>query len=162
MLYVVLKLVHVGAVMIFLGNISTGIFWKRNADRTRDPRIIAHAMEGIIRSDRLFTIPGVIVVVLAGVATAIRGHDPILRTGWIFWALVLFTVSGAAFGQVAPLQRKLLAAARDGVADPGARDWWERYEALSRRWDFWGAIALVTPLLAMALMVLKPAFPGIR
>ena len=157
MLYLLLKLVHVVAVVMFVGNIATGVFWKRNADRTRDARIIANAMEGILRSDRLFTIPGVVLIILAGVATAMSGGYPILRTGWIFWSLVLFAVSGWAFmAQVGPLQRKLLAVAREGA--PG---WWERYEELSRRWDFWGAIALVTPLLAVALMVLKPPIPGI-
>jgi uncharacterized membrane protein len=159
-MYLVFKLVHIGAVLIFLGNIFTGIFWKRNADRARDPRIIVNTMEGIIRSDRLFTMPGVILVVLAGIAAAIIGHYPILRTGWIFWSLLLFVVSGAAFGaQVAPLQRRLLDAAREGTT--GRDGWWARYEALSKRWDFWGAVALVTPLLAMALMVLKPTLPAI-
>jgi uncharacterized membrane protein len=160
-LYLVLKLVHVGAVVMFLGNITTGVFWKRHADRTRDARLIANAMDGIIRSDRLFTIPGVVLIVAAGIATAIRGHLPLLRTGWIFWALVLFTISGWAFmAKLAPIQRKLLAVASDGVsgADP---KWWERYEALSRGWDVWGAIALILPLLAMVLMVLKPALPAV-
>ena len=153
MLYLVLKLVHVGAVVMFLGNITTGIFWKRHADRTRDARLIANTMEGIIGSDRLFTIPGVVLIVAAGIAAAIRGHNPLLRTGWI--------LSGVAFmAQVAPLQRQLLAAAREGAA-AGAPAWWERYEALSRRWDLWGAIALVLPLIAMALMILKPGLPGL-
>ena len=161
MIYSVLKLVHVGAVVMFLGNIATGVFWKRNADRSRDPRIIVNTMEGIIRSDRLFTIPGVGLIVAAGIATAIRGHVPILRTGWVFWGLVLFALSGWAFmAQVAPLQRKLLAAAREGEAG-SASDWRERYERLSRRWDFWGAVALGLPLLALALMVLKPGIPGL-
>ena len=161
MVYVVLKLLHVVAVLVFLGNIFTGIFWKWNADRTRDARIIANALEGIIRSDRLFTVPGVIVVAVSGVATAMRGHYPILHTGWILWALILFIVSGVAFGiRVAPLQRSLLAAARAGVSRPhDDDDWWERYDALSRRWDFWGGFALVTPLVAMAIMVLKPVLP---
>jgi uncharacterized membrane protein len=160
MLYLVLKLAHVGAVIMFLGNITTGIFWKRNADRTRDARVIGNTMEGIIASDRLFTIPGVVLIVAAGIAAAIRGHYPLLRTGWIFWALVLFSLSGWAFmAQVAPLQRKLLAAAREGAA--GSAAWWERYETMSRRWDLWGAIALALPLVAMALMILKPGLPGI-
>jgi uncharacterized membrane protein len=162
MLYLVLKLVHISAVVMFLGNITTGIFWKRNADRTRDPRVIANAMEGVIHSDRLFTVPGVVLVVSAGIGTAVRGHYPLLHTGWILWALISFAFSGWAFvAQVAPLQRKLLAAAREGVAGSNPA-WWERYEALSHRWDLWGAVALGLPLLAMVLMILKPGLPGIR
>jgi len=37
---------------------------------------------------------------------------------------------------------------------------WDRYEALSRRWNVFGLIALVAPLFAVALMVLKPALPA--
>lgn len=160
MLYLVLKLVHIGAVVMFLGNISTGVFWKRNADRTRDARLIANAIDGVNRSDRLFTIPGVLLILVAGIATAIRGGYPLLRTGWILWALVAFTLSGIAFGtQVGPLQNKLLAVAREGEA--GAADWWTRYESLSRRWELWGAVALLFPLLAMVLMVLKPNLPAV-
>jgi hypothetical protein len=36
-----------------------------------------------IRSDRLFTIPGVVGIIVAGVATAIVGKRPILGTRWI-------------------------------------------------------------------------------
>ncbi|TMQ55033.1 MAG: DUF2269 family protein, partial [Candidatus Eisenbacteria bacterium] len=56
-LYLGLKLLHVLAVVLFLGNITTGVFWKANADRTRNPVVIANMLEGIIRADRLFTIP---------------------------------------------------------------------------------------------------------
>lgn len=160
--YLVLKLLHVTAVVMFLGNISTGIFWKHHADRTRDPRLIASMMEGIIRSDRLFTIPGVLLIIVAGIAAAMMGHYPLLRTGWILWALVLFALSGWAFmAQVAPLQRRLLAVARDGAAgtDTG---WWARYEELSHHWDLWGAVALVLPIVAMVLMILKPVLPAIH
>jgi uncharacterized membrane protein len=159
-LYLVLKLVHVAAVMMFLGNITTGVFWKRNADRTRDARVIANAMDGIIRADRLFTIPGVVLIVAAGIATAVRGHLPLLRTGWILWSLVLFTASGWAFmAKLAPIQRQLLAVAKSGASDADS-SWWASYETLSRGWDLWGAIALLLPLAAMALMILKPALPG--
>jgi uncharacterized membrane protein len=160
-LYLVLKLVHVAAVMMFLGNITTGVFWKRHADRTRDARLIANAMDGIIRADRLFTIPGVVLIVAAGIATAVRGHLPLLHTGWILWSLVLFTLSGWAFmAKLVPIQRQLLAVANAGTsgADPA---WWTRYETWSRGWDLWGAIALILPLAAMTLMILKPALPAL-
>jgi uncharacterized membrane protein len=90
-----------------------------------------------------------------GVAAAILGRLPILGTGWIWQSIVLFTVSGLAFMfQVAPLQRRLLTLASAGVS--GQR--WEEatYRRLSRRWEFWGIVAIGTPLAALILMVYKP------
>jgi uncharacterized membrane protein len=153
-MYDALKLVHVLAVVLFLGNITTGVFWKRHADRARDPRLVAHVFDGIIRSDRLFTMPGVIAIVVSGFGAAGVGGYPLLRTGWIVWSIVLFTISGLAFMlRVAPLQRRILALARASEASPFD---WDRYRAWSRQWEAWGAFALVTPLLALVLMVLKP------
>jgi len=154
-MYLVLKLLHVAAVIAFLGNITTGLFWHRHAARTRDSKILAFTMGGIIRSDRIFTIPGVIVVTVAGFAAAIQGGLPLLRTPWILWAIILFSISGIVFStRLAPIQRQL----RD-MADAGAQSGtfdYLRYHALTRRWELWGAVALGAPLGALALMVLKP------
>lgn len=150
-MYLWLKLLHIAAVIVFLGNITTGLFWHAHAARTRDPGILAHTMDGIIRSDRLFTMPGVILILLGGIAAAIYGGFPILRTGWILWSLILFSVSGLAFMlRVAPLQRQLRALASAGVqsnefdtratalwpaAGNSGAPWhcWRR----SRRWPSW-------------------------
>lgn len=151
------KLFHIVCVIAFLGNIATGLFWHAHAARSRDPLLLAFAMEGIIRSDRLFTVPGVLGIVLTGVATAIHRHLPILGTGWILWTIVLFSASGLVFAvRVAPLQRQLLALAQAGVRS-GAFEY-PRYHMLTRRWEAWGALALVTPLVGLVFMVLKPAF----
>jgi uncharacterized membrane protein len=158
--YAWLKLAHVLAVVLFLGNITTGVFWKAHADATRDPRIIAHALVGIIRSDRLFTIPGVVAIVAFGIAAALAGDLPLLRTGWILWSLVLFTISGFAFmSRVAPLQRRMAVVAQAGV-ESGQMDW-SAYHSLSTSWAIWGGVALLAPLAAAALMVLKPSLPGL-
>ena len=154
-MYLAIKTLHVLAVVLFLGNIITGLFWKAHGDRTADPRIIAHTLEGIIRSDRWFTIPGVVLIVGFGVAAAIIGRLPILGTGWIWQSIALFTVSGLAFMlQVAPLQRRLRELASVGLGG-GA---WDQvaYHRLSRRWEFWGLVAVLTPLAALVLMVFKP------
>ncbi|MGE0351919.1 MAG: DUF2269 family protein [Gemmatimonadales bacterium] len=156
-MYLWLKLIHIFAVIAFLGNITTGLYWHAHAARTRDARILAHTMDGIIRSDRLFTLPGVLLIVGAGVAAAMIGGYPLLGTGWILWTLVLFSISGLAFGiRVAPLQQKLRALATAG-ASTGDFDY-DGYHAVARRWEFWGAVALLTPVAALFLMVLKPAF----
>jgi uncharacterized membrane protein len=153
--YLWLKVLHVTAVVAFLGNLLTGLFWHAHAARTRDPRTLAHAMDGIIRSDRLFTVPGVIVITATGFMLAIEAHLPLLRTRWICWSLILFSVSGILFmWQVAPLQTRLRSLARDG-ADSSQFDF-AGYAAIARRWEIWGALALLAPSVALILMVLKP------
>ena len=136
-----------------MGNIITGLFWKMHADGTKNRSIIAHTMRGLIRADRWFTVPGVVVITAAGILAAIQGGLPLLRTGWILWSIVLFTASGVAFGwKVAPLQKRLLAmAAGDGDLD------WPTYRSTSRQWELWGLFATVTPAIAVVLMTWKPA-----
>ena len=159
-MYLVFKALHVLAGAIFLGNIITGLFWKSRADRSRDPRMIRDAMDGIIASDRVFTIPGVIAVTVFGFGAAGMGELPLLHTGWILWSIILFTVSGVAFmAQLVPLQRRMAAVAR--AAAEGATMDWAAYDSLTARWNVWGAIALIAPLLALFLMVLKPVLPGL-
>ena len=155
-MFLLIKLLHITAVIAFVGNITTGIFWHAHAARARDPKVLAYTMGGIIRSDRLFTIPGVIGIIVTGIAAAIYGNFPILRTGWILWTLILFIVSGLIFIiRVAPLQRQLRAlaeaAVRSGTFDYAA------YRALAVRWEVWGSAALMAPLAGLALMVLKPS-----
>ena len=155
-MYLWFKLLHLAAVIAFLGNITTGLFWHAHAARTRDARLLAHTMLGIIRSDRWFTIPGVVFITGAGITAAIMGGYPLLRTSWILWTLILFALSGLAFGvRVAPLQRQLLAIARAG--ESGAFDY-AHYERVAKQWEIWGGLALAAPLIGMALMVLKPQF----
>jgi len=154
-MYLALKLLHVAAVVMFLGNIATGLFWHAHAARSRDPRLLHHAMDGIIRSDRWFTLPGVVLITLTGMLAAIRAQLPIFGTPWIAWSLALFGLSGLLFAwRVAPLQEQLRTLARVGV-QTGEFDH-ARYQALARRWDLWGMLALLTPLGALVLMVLKP------
>ena len=155
-MYLALKVLHMLAVVLFLGNIITGLFWKAHGDRTADPRIMAHTLDGIIRSDRWFTLPGVFLIVALGVAAALVGHLPLLRTTWISISILLFTISGLAFGlRVAPLQVRLRALAMTAAAG-GTWDT-ELYHRLSRRWEFWGVVAIRMPLAALGLMVFKPA-----
>jgi uncharacterized membrane protein len=142
MLYLVLKTAHVIAVVMFLGNVVTAIFWKAHGDTLSersggDLRARVQALDGIIRADRLFTVPSVLLIIATGVALVLVGNLSFF-TPWILWSLVLFGAAGAVFGaRVGPLQKKLLANARAGVAgevneaegnsgagSPRARRWW--------------------------------------
>jgi uncharacterized membrane protein len=133
-----------------------GLFWHRHAWSTREPSLLSHTLSGIIRSDRLFTIPSVIAIVATGIAAAIVGRLPILGTGWILWTIVLFAISGAIFAiRVAPLQRELLA--MTNAASGRASFDHAGYARLAARWEAWGAVALIAPVVGLALMVLKPS-----
>ncbi|MCA1713619.1 MAG: DUF2269 domain-containing protein [Gammaproteobacteria bacterium] len=154
-MYLLIKLLHIIAVVAFLGNITTGLFWHAHAARTRDPKLLAHTVEGIIRSDRLFTIPGVIGIIITGLVAAKYAGFPILKTGWIAWTLAAFALSGLLFMvRVAPLQRQLLALASAGTQSGSFE--YAAYKALTIRWEIWGAAALLTPFAGLVLMVLKP------
>jgi uncharacterized membrane protein len=152
--YTYFKLIHLIAVVIFLGNIITGLFWMRLAVRTKDLKIISHTMNGIIVSDRWFTIPAVLVILVGGIASAMYANLPLLRTGWIFWSIVMFSISGIAFGiKVAPLQKKIFKLT-SAVENPAAFDW-QNFMKVYYSWDTWGLVALLTPVAAFVMMVLK-------
>ena len=155
MLYLAIKSLHVLGVVLFLGNIITGVFWKRHADRSDDLKVRAQVLAGIIASDRLFTLPTVGVIIITGVLNALLVHMPILGTPWIAWGLGLFLLSGMVFSmRVGPLQKKLLANVEAGISGS-----WDRaaYEKLSREWLAWGWVAIGAPLIVVFLMVFKPA-----
>lgn len=159
MSYLILKVLHVASVVVFLGNITTGLFWANHAHNSRDFKLIASTFDGIIRSDRRFTAPGVLGILITGLVAAIVAGIPILSTGWIFWPIVLFSISGLVFGVwVAPLQRKILNLVRNTDSTEVA---WQVYMELYKRWELWGLVALITPVAAMVIMVLKPALPGL-
>ena len=152
--YSYLKLIHLIAVMLFLGNIITGLFWMHIAVKTKDLKIINFTMKGIIKADRYFTIPGVIIITAGGFLAAIYGHLAILKTGWILWSIIMFSISGLAFSfKLAPLQKKIynLTLNKETSTDFD----WSNFNKVYFEWDIWGFIALITPLAAFVMMTLK-------
>jgi len=116
MTYLLLKSLHVLSVVLFLGNIITGVFWKFHGDRVGTLPARAQALEGVIRSDRWFTLPGVFAIVITGIWMALDAHLPLLGTKWILWSLVLFGISGVVFQFfVAQLQKRLHDIARAAI-----------------------------------------------
>ena len=84
MVYFSLVLIHVIAVIIFLGNITITPFWKLHAEKIKDRLHILNIWEGIIRSDRFFTMPGVIILLIFGIGAAAHLKVNFIDTGWIF------------------------------------------------------------------------------
>ena len=151
MVYNIWKLLHVLSVIIFLGNITFGIYWKSQADKSKDRIKIADAFKNIIKADRIFTMPSVTALFIFGVGAAMQGNFSLIETSWIFWSIILLIISSYAFmGKVVPVQKQILALA--GSEDKFG---WDEYNKLSKKWNTWGMVAAVTPYIAVVLMVLK-------
>lgn len=152
------KLFHVLAVVLFLGNLVTCLFWAAHANRSRDPSVIAHTFGGIRRADRWFTFPGALALLVGGVAASIRGHLDIFGTGWVLWAMGLLGIGLVVLSTVrAALQRDVEELAVAGDAEHLS---WKEYELLYGYWWMASLVAIAAPLLAVVLMVYRPPLPG--
>ena len=152
MVYLYLKILHVLFVIMFLGNITVGIFWKMFAQKTKDPDKITFTFKGIIKADKIFTMPGVIGLTIFGLGAATYYGFPLLGTTWILWSIILLIISGIAFmAKLVPLQKQIAALASDKEKFN-----WEEYRKLANQWNIWGSIALLAPVIAVVLMILKP------
>lgn len=91
---------------------------------------------------------------------ALIGDWRLPGTGWLFCGIVLFVISGAAFGlRVAPLQREPVRLAAQADCDNEAK---ATLHPCYRSWQIRGIVAVLTPLMAVALMVLRPSLPALQ
>lgn len=153
-IYLLFKIVHLLAVVAFLGNIAIGLFWMNWAYKANNYGYLQHTVRGIIAADRIFTLPGVVVITAGGFMAAIKAGYPLLGTGWIFWSIILFTLSGIVFiAKVSPLQTKMKNYLEQSIsANNYSKAQFRKY---MKQWEWWGALSLLTPLLAFLLMILK-------
>lgn len=152
------RLFHVLAVVLFLGNLTTSLFWAAQASRTRDPGVVSYTFEGIQRSDLWFTLPGAIGIVMGGVVAALRMELSIFGTGWVVWAIGLLGMGLVVLATVrAGLQRDLQELVGSGTGDEVP---WSEFELLYRYWRSWTLIAIAGPLGSVLLMTYRPPLPG--
>lgn len=152
-------LVHITGVIVFFSNAVAAVFWRGRAEKTRDPRFLAHAYRALVTADSWLTAPSVVATLAGGIGAARSVGLPVLRTGWILWSLVAFGVSGLVFAlRVLPLQLRLAAEAEEAVRT-GAFDS-ERHDRQAAAWAFWAHLSLLAAAVAVVLMVLKPILAG--
>jgi uncharacterized membrane protein len=149
----VLKSLHLVGAIMFIGNIPVTGWWKAMADRTRDPRIIAFAQRQVTLTDMVFTLGGVVLLGLSGVASAALGGID-MATPWIKYRAMLFGAAGVVWLAIlVPVQTRLGRLAR-GFATGGVIP--DAYWRLERVWVIFGLIATLLPLAAVPVMVFKP------
>ncbi len=154
MIYSYVNLLHYLAVVLFLGNIFTGFFWMQIAMKTKDLAIISHSVKGVIKSDAYFTIPAAVVIAATGFISAIYNNIPILSTGWVFWSILFFSISGIIFSlRVGPLQKRIYTLTSRQYQKSDFN--WKGFRKLYVEWKIWGLIAFFTPIIVLIMMILK-------
>lgn len=146
-------LMHILGSVLFMGNIIVSAAWVSLARRARHTEALRLGVRGIIVTDTIFTMPGVLLLLLNG---GILG-TPFFkaRAMWLFISIALFAITGIIWGAVlVPLQRRLSAVMK--ATPPGAVVPPE-FDILLQRWYRWGGIATLLPLATLVLMVAKPA-----
>ncbi|MDX1453126.1 MAG: DUF2269 family protein [Oleiphilaceae bacterium] len=155
MAFTLWKFVHLIGVIIFLGNISTGFFWKAHAEKYRDQRILMSAFEGIYLSDRWITNTCVVIIILSGIMMAYVTDLALLTQGWVIASFVVFLLAGAFYSKgIIPLNRKIIA--HLAQEKPFGDQEWQEYERMRKPWFLMGLAATATPFLVLAIMFFKP------
>ena len=150
---------HIAGAVVFLGNIIVTAAWMLMAERTRSINVMHFSAKAVIRADFLFTLPGVLLILLNGFVMVFArwgGSGAIHEVSWISVALALFTASGVIWvGVLLPVQHRM-AEFSDPSEYPDSPP--PQFFSALRKWYFWGGIAIALPVLSLYLMVNKPAF----
>ncbi|MBP1962686.1 DUF2269 family protein [Paenibacillus aceris] len=150
-----LLFLHVLGAVLFLGNIVTGAFWKVRAHYGKQDLTTIHlTVKNIMLADYVFTLPGIVLLLVPGfLMTAKRGYS-FMEWNWLTAALLLFSISGLLWLFILlPLQRKMIRYSEESVRI-GKQT--EAYQHVSRKWDIYGTIGTILPLLSLVLMIWKP------
>ncbi len=148
------RLMHLLGAVLFLGNVLVTAAWASHGRRSRDPEVIRFLVRGIVLTDAIFTLPGVMLVFING---GMLG-TPWFKAGaeWIMISAVLFLVTGIIWGAaLVPVQKKLLRLV-DTMPSGGPLP--AEYDPLMAKWFRFGGIATLLPLVTLVLMVFKPTF----
>ncbi|MFY9642280.1 MAG: DUF2269 domain-containing protein [Rhodomicrobium sp.] len=152
--YTAFKIVHMLGIVLFLGNIIVTGVWKVAADRTKNPQVIAFAQRLVTLTDWVFTVGGVILILIGGNGMAFVAGYGLTSTSWLVWGQALFAASGviwlAILIPVQIWQARIARRFENGTEIPPL------YWRLNRQWYIWGTLATVIPLANLYVMVAKP------
>jgi uncharacterized membrane protein len=148
-----LRLAHVIGAAVLFGTGAGIAFFMVLADRTRDPRLIAHVAGTVVIADTLFTATAAVLQPLTGAWLAYRIGWP-LTTGWIALSLVLYGVVGLFWLPVVWIQIQLRNLARN-AADANL-PLPPRYHRLYSIWFAFGFPAFLSMIGILYLMLIRP------
>ena len=140
-MYALFKTVHIAGVVVLVGNVTITAYWKVLADRTSDPKLIAHAQHGVTVADWIFTLAGIVLILVGGYGAAAVAGLPLSGPAWLVVGQLLFAVSGLIWLAILiPIQIRQARMARSLIHDRASS---AQYRRDSRNWLIWGILATV-------------------
>lgn len=154
-LYEVVAAVHVLAVVLAFGPTFAYPFMQVAAEK-REPASIPYFWRVQMRIDRVFVVPGAVVVLLAGVYLVATGPwtlaEPWVGTGLLIVGVLLVLVLAV----LGPGERRAAELAERDLGAGGEPALSDEYWAASRRVAMAGGLASLLVVIAIVVMVLKP------
>ena len=149
--------VHVLGAVMLVGNALVMAVWLTLVGFAGSDQAKRQAARSVNLGDAWFTVPGVVLLVLNGLAMVAARYGGVMAlasTGWITIGLILLGVSGLIWAlRLLPAQLALYRLAQaSGPLDAAV------FRAILNRWFVWGVIATALPLLAVFVMTTKLAF----
>ncbi|MEK5175762.1 DUF2269 domain-containing protein [Heyndrickxia sp. FSL W8-0496] len=149
----VLLFLHILGAVIFLGNIVTAAFWKIRADIKRDPKFIHHTVKNVMLADFIFTLPGLILIIVSGILMAVQSGYSMDTFNWLTLSLFLFVLTGFLWLAVLiPIQRSMVRYSARSIDDGVISN---KYKNVSRYWAIVGIAATLLPVVILYLMITK-------
>jgi len=150
-----LKYLHILGIILLLGNVVVSAWWKIMANRTKDIKVIRFAQRQVTLTDYVFTLSGALLTVIAGDVLSFMIFDNTWEITWVATGRLVFGLAGIIWLFILiPTQiqqAKLVKTFDDLDTIP------ERYWQLCRRWNIFGSIAVVLPLIVLAVMIWRPS-----
>lgn len=146
-------ILHLIGFLISIGNIITAAFWKIRADLTKNPVVIHNAAQNVMLADYVFTLPGIVLIVVSGSVMAAQAGLSLAGLNWLTLSLILFAVTGIIWAAVLiPLQRRMIKFSEESIHTGTISD---AYRNASRSWAIYGIVATLLPIVILYLMVTK-------
>ncbi|WP_311764992.1 DUF2269 family protein [Paenibacillus agricola] len=140
---------------------SRAVRWKyhnggileNRADMTKNPAVIHCAVQNVMLADYLYTIPGLILIIVSGSIMAVKAETPMSGINWHTLSLILLAVTGIIWAAILiSLQHRMILYSSQGIENGKISS---LYRDASRNWAVFGTIATLLPLVIIYLMVMK-------
>ncbi|WP_445491913.1 DUF2269 family protein [Niallia sp. 03133] len=124
------------------------------ADLKGDLAVIHSSAKNIMLADCIFTIPGLVLIIVTGNLMAVKAGFPMSGFNWITVSQTLFILCGLIWGAIlVPLQHSMIRHSAKAI-ETGVLS--KSYKKVSLYWMIFGIAATILPVVVLYMMIYKP------